>query len=122
MLRSSRCRRIRICIRFDPHSPFFNEFTLAGYVIALEIENFGANAGFHLVSGDVAFDSRTVDLFDCIGFTFERRILSLFALSAGRSGIRQPPVVNCTFEHSESSPVPRRSTLSYKGLSLPGLW
>ena len=31
-------------------------------------------------------------------------------------------VINCTFEHCKSSPVPRRSTLSYKGLSLPGLW
>jgi hypothetical protein len=31
-------------------------------------------------------------------------------------------VVNCTFEHFKNSPVPRRSTFIYKGLSLPGLW
>src|SRR6266478_838766 len=47
----------------------FDEFTVAGYVIALEVEKLGADTGFHLVSGDVAFNSRTVDLFDRIGVT-----------------------------------------------------
>ena len=36
-------------------------------MIALEAEKLGADAGFHLVSSDVAFNSRTVDLFDRIG-------------------------------------------------------
>jgi len=47
----------------------FDEFTVAGYFIALEIEKLGTDAGFHLVSGDVAFHGRTVDLFDRIGVT-----------------------------------------------------
>src|ERR1700737_712626 len=47
----------------------FDEFTVAGYVIALDVEKLGADAGFHLVSGDVAFKSRTVDLFDRIDMT-----------------------------------------------------
>src|SRR5579864_2343741 len=47
----------------------FDKFTVAGYVIALQVEKLGADTGFHLVSRDVAFNSRTVDLFDRIGVT-----------------------------------------------------
>jgi hypothetical protein len=45
----------------------FDEFTVTGYAIASDIEKLGAGAGFHFVSANVAFNSRTVDLFDRIG-------------------------------------------------------
>ena len=40
---------------------------MAGHVIARDGEKLGAGAGFHLVSGDVAFEGGTVDLLDRIG-------------------------------------------------------